>query len=220
MALEHIYQVTLAGNLRSQEIRNVFFYRDMTELSPSVALATDLRRAFAQSFLPVPAGTGFLDDMFSAEVTYTSVEVVNLSDPTALHTFLTNSSPGGLADLTSPFAAMGFRTNRVRTDIRRGQKRIAGVADTDYANGVLASGVQAPADALADLLGSDKTNSLDPLTTWRHVIVGRIKYISPSGRTAYRLPETDEELRYFDATQWEVRPNMTTQNTRKVGRGI
>lgn len=220
MAFEHAYQVVLSGSLRGQAIRNVFFYRDLTELAPTNSLASDLRMAFNEAFVPIAADQGVLDPMFSSEITYTSTEVTNLSNPTILDTALYSRSPAGLADLVSPFASLGFRTARVRTDIRRGQKRFAGVTDTMFVNGELAAGVLTQVNAIASLLEGDRIGVNDPLTSWRQIIIKRVKYTAPSGRTAYRLPENQSEYLFFDARPWEANLFMTTQNTRKIARGI
>lgn len=124
----------------------------------------------------------------------------------------------------SPVMGYGFRTSRVRTDIRRGTKRIVGVDEgqTD-GGGVLNSGGAAAAAAIADAMTvtleyTDEGNTL----SFAPIVVKKEPYI-PSGstQTAYRYYPTLAEQMDFIATGilWQPYPSVRSQTSRQYGRG-
>jgi hypothetical protein len=123
----------------------------------------------------------------------------------------------------SPTLAYAVTSNRVRTDVRRGQKRFAGVKEEFMdAGGVLS------ADALinlgyianemsATLTYDDEGNTL----TYTPCILGFDEYETPSGKTAYRKFATASEQLEHAAIgiDWQPVGTVRTQVSRQYGRG-
>lgn len=136
--------------------------------------------------------------------------------------------PAGLlsAEGLSPAIAYGLRTNRVRADIRRGQKRIAGVTESaSGAGGVLTPGTQAAVATIAARMSApivvdDSGNTV----TFIPCVVKKEKYLVPDSnppRFAYRYYEDEEEQLDNVATGviWQGYTQTRTQTSRQYGRG-
>jgi hypothetical protein len=101
--------------------------------------------------------------------------------------------------------------------MRHGYKRFSGIqdeavsGDSWYMTSTQAQALDALALKLDYALNTTGDGDLDAI----HVVVKRIKYTTPEGNTAYRLPENQGELVYYDvATATLLKP--TTQLTRKA----
>jgi len=132
--------------------------------------------------------------------------------------------PGGLTGSgATPAVSLGFKGSRIRTDIRRGMKRYAGVREEDMdAGGVVASAIQTALGLVADLLGEvleydDDGNTL----SYTPVVLGLEKYTTPSGHSAYRPYATEAaQLDHVAAGgTWSPYTTVRTQVSRQYGRG-
>lgn len=131
-------------------------------------------------------------------------------------------------DSGSPTLAVGFRTNRTRTDIRPGQKRFGGVNESVLdPGGVIKTGVIAPQmDPLATEMGAvlsydDSGNIL----TFSPCIVKKEKYEVPGSdpvRYAYRYYEDQAvgEANIMTSIIWSLKTQVRTQTSRQYGRGV
>lgn len=124
---------------------------------------------------------------------------------------------------TSPAIAYSLVSNRVRQDIRRGQKRLVGVSEELIEDGGIVSAGQIAvlinlAETMADTL--DYTASGDTIT-YVPAIVGKEKYVAPSGRDAYRYYATlaAQTAHLALSPVWSVRPYVSTQRSRQYGHG-
>lgn len=124
----------------------------------------------------------------------------------------------------SPAVATGFYSNRVRTDIRRGMKRFAGLSESDVGpGGVLAAGFAASTTFMANALGEaltydDEGNTL----TFVPAILGLEEYTTLAGNRAYR-PYATQSAQLSHVAQgvtWAVYPQARTQVSRQYGRGV
>jgi hypothetical protein len=124
----------------------------------------------------------------------------------------------------SPAVATGFYSNRVRTDIRRGMKRFAGLSETDCdAGGVLAAGFSASTTLMSNALGATLTYDDEGNTlTFVPAILGLEEYTTPSGKRAYRPYATQSaQLSHIaQGVTWAVYPQARTQVSRQYGRGV
>jgi len=128
---------------------------------------------------------------------------------------------GGEAYAT--FVAMGYRTNRVRTDVRRGMKRIVGVPELAFGDlGILNPAFAATANLVAtrmsDVLSYDdegNTISFSP------AVLGLTEYTTPAGNPAYRRYATVTEQLAHTATGvlWTTYAEARSQVSRQRGRG-
>ena len=123
----------------------------------------------------------------------------------------------------SPTVAFGWRTNRIRRDVRRGTRRIGGVSETLVTTGGNYTPAAAQAlDEIAALFSSvltydDEGNTL----TFTPCVLGREEYTTPSGRRGYRLHATETEQLTHSAIGVVWSPYLTTrtQTSRQYGRG-
>jgi hypothetical protein len=126
---------------------------------------------------------------------FQSCYVKNLYDPTDFveapyPATITGDASG---EACAPFMAYGFSSSRVRTDIRRGSKRIAGVVESSVdAGGVLSAGglaiVNSLAERLSEVLTYDDAGASLTLTP---AVLGFEEYTTPSGKRAYRKYATE-----------------------------
>jgi hypothetical protein len=217
MAFQDLYEFKLHSTYLGQSLLNIFHFEYVEGGTPSNAIAAELRNAFRDTFLTAIAD-GPLISRFSDALTYTSVEITNLSDPSVLVDQAWGTPQVGIVsgDDMPPYVCAVIRTGRLAGDIRRGQKRFAGVTETFQSNGIL---IQLFLDSLQDIC--DGLNSPIELAagagtrSYQSVIVKRVQYTTPGGKTAYRLPETSEEAIWYPATTWQPVINLSTQNTRK-----
>jgi len=221
-----LFEIVVVQTMFNQEIVNRWNYT-----STSTPAAVSMSFALAAAFGAIPLGTpGVLpaDSVFgkiraqtSQDLHYDEVIVKNIYSVTDFYTAPFSSLSGGFAEVSaSPFLAYGFRTNRVRSDIARGTKRLAGVAESQMAAG----GTIDPA-ALVILQGiADKmeesivyTDEGSPLT-FTPVIVQKQKY-TPVGSTkpAYRYYPTlaEQEAHLASGIQWQPYEQVRSQVSRQ-----
>lgn len=124
----------------------------------------------------------------------------------------------------SPAVAFGFSSSRVRTDIRRGMKRFAGVSEGMVTTGgIIRSDVVGELTAVSAKLSAaltydDEGNTL----TFVPAILGVEEYVTPSGNRAYR-PYATEAAQLAHIAQgiiWSHYNSVRTQVSRQYGRGV
>jgi len=125
---------------------------------------------------------------------------------------------------SAPFVAFGFRTNRVRTDIRRATKRLVGVTETDVSTGGVITSTRFTAlVALADVMSNNLTYTDEGQNlTFAPLVCKKQKYVSPSGKPAYRYFPTLSEQLDNSATSiiWQPYATVRSQTSRQYGRGV
>lgn len=126
-------------------------------------------------------------------------------------------------DTSATFVALGFRTNRVRTDVRRGMKRIAGIPETTFGDlGIVSAGALAGIDALAVNMSAvlsydDEGNTI----TFSPAVLGLVEYTTPKGKKAYkRYPTAALQLEHTaTGVLWSPYTEARSQVSRQRGRG-
>lgn len=159
--------------------------------------------------------------MLSTNFTMESLEAQSLGDPLDFHAAPPSNTAGVVSatENTSPFIALGVRFNRTRTDMHHGWIRFSGFREEAISGNVFTSTRLAQADVVAQRLTEFLLSPTLPPGGFYHTVVKRVKYITPGGKVAYRLPvEASEYVAYFPTT-YLVQSAVTTQNTRKPGRG-
>lgn len=223
-----LMEVVLRGELNGQQHVNRFNYIGAgTPAAVSMSFALTSAMGFIKVGAAFPAGTIFawMVGQLSTALTFSEVEVRNVYSVTDFYLtpFASGTAGTYAGEATSPTLAYGFRTNRVRTDIRRGTRRFGGVVEaTIGAGGVLAGGIGTSLDLVADLMSdvltyTDEGNTL----TFTPCVVKREGYETPSGGWAYRYMEDETEQLANVATSiiWAPYPNVRTQVSRQYGRG-
>jgi hypothetical protein len=112
-----------------------------------------------------------------------------------------------------PFVCYAFRKNRVSSAVRNGQIRIAGVSEGDQANGVVAGGMTAALNAVATLFQTTISFGGGQTALFQPRIFRAGRPAGPGG-VPPAVIQADFEI------QSVVYTRISTQNTRKFGRGI
>lgn len=209
MALNDVYQLVDVQGYDGQQILNVYFYQQRAAI-----LAGNIPQQLADTFEAT-----VLPDILSnqtSDITHTELRVTNLFNPAENTTSLI-SEPGanGSGDTGAPFVAAGFRLRQDNGALRNGAKRIAGLPDSYDTDGIISSPT-----AIAGLLavGAAMVLGLDAgivSNAFLPVIVGRIL---DGGN--YRLPENLGEAVIGTVLEALMNVNMTSQTSRKIGRGV
>jgi len=219
MALSDLWVLTLRGQLLNQDIVNVFTYHCDEPFNATTDGASDLIDGFIINVMLGATSNGLAGGNKAASLVYSEIEAYNLDEPTAFEIRLVNYV-GSSADEQSPsFLAVGYSSNKPRRDIRRGQKRIAGLTENQCANNALIAAVQTEWQNV----GNDMASVLPvgPLTgaTFTPCVIKRVKYVASSGNDAYRFPEPGEPDTHYLVTEWQLKTAITSQVSRKVGHG-
>lgn len=202
-------------------------------------LSTGIPAAVTRSFAVV-AALGFITgippdvgNVFTAwkatvntALEITEVQAKAVYSPTDFYTLpLAANNTGTVTGFVEPsFEAYGIQTNRVRSDIRRGNRRLSGVgAETVGGFGVIDSGhltiLQSLCDEFSNILTYDDEGNTISFTP---VVVSKEKYTTPSGKEAYQYysTELDQAMHLATGVAWIPKNVVTTQNSRKRGRGV
>lgn len=231
-----LYEVILQQTYFGQEIINRWNYISQgtpAAVTGSFALTSALGAIFDITAVPPAYPPDHLMRLIAGaqanDVVFDFVSVRNLYSVTDFYEtpFLNPLTGTGASESLSPINAFGFRTNRVRTDIRRGTKRLVGVtADTVQDGGVLTpttlTAILNPIAAkMSEVLEyNDEGNAL----TFTPAIFGRERYLpNPElpDRPAYRYYPTEVEQLEHVATGilWDVYPQVRSQTSRQYGKG-
>lgn len=225
-----LYEVVLEQRYFQQQVINRWNYVGTgtpAAVQPSFALLSAL--GFIGLSTTLDAGTlgAGIQGVQNGSVTFVqaTARAIYVDDDFYANPFLANTigGVGGLGDPLSPVSALGFRSSRVKQSIGRGYKRFVGISEGDLdSGGVLAAGAITRANILrtalnATLTYDDEGNTL----TFTPCIAQKVKYTTPSGKTAYKYYPTEAEQAPHNAIgiTWEIYQQMRTQNSRQYGRG-
>jgi hypothetical protein len=189
-----------------QQILNVYFYKQAATTSGNGAeqLVTSWIDQFLNNVL------AFQSD----DVTHLSVSAKNLFNDTEAYTELISSPGVGASNVLPTFNAVGFRLIGDNAAVRDGQKRFAGLDESAVQDGVItSSGYVTLLDGLAEALTLGLLVGLAP-DVFVPVVVKRIL-----DGTTYRLPENSGEAVLSNVLDALWNPEVTSQTSRKIGRG-
>jgi len=222
-----VYRATLFSTYAGQSCVNRWNY--ISSGSPggaSVSFGLASAMGFVAGFTPVGGGIfQRLQELQSTGVTYDEVQVENIYDPVDFYTlpFLAGENGDNPGENSSPFVAFGFRTSRVRRDIRRGYKRFVGVAESAIGlEGEIAAGAVPSMVALANAMSATLTYDDEGNTlTYVPVVLGLEQYTPASGKPAYRPYDTEAEqlMHVAQGFAWENYDYVRSQTSRQYGRG-
>lgn len=203
-----------ARNLNNVVIRNVFYYMLMD--APTVNYLGGLATEFQSAILAKMAATQPSDYVIE-ELIFTNLfagDVLNDSTPTPA--IGTRSVAGERAP---SFLAAQVLLTRENTRVRHGKKFFNLPMESDTIGDAISPATLTLLNTLAGALDS----SLNPggVDVFEPIIVGRVLYTTPSGRTAYRLPTSALEMgdRWSLIAPCRVIQRATTMNSRKFWRG-
>jgi len=161
-------------------------------------------------------------------VQFIEMTVRNVYGDTDFYTYPFQNEPlqGQYSDTMAPiFNAIGYRTNRVRQSIRRGQKRFVGVPEGQVSGGgqwdagYITGYLNPVAAAMSAVLSyDDEGNTL----TYAPIVVAKEQYIPDPARpdrVAYKYYDTEvEQLEHVaQGIVWSVRSYVSHQTTRRYG---
>lgn len=227
-----IMEVTLSYEYFGQECINRWNYL-ATGTPAAVSFSFALADAFGaiESAGSYPADTVLAEiaDMVSIEVTFNELAVKDVYSITDFYSvpFVVPLIGAATGDTFTPALAAGFRTNRTRSDIRRGTKRFAGIVEGDWSGGgaALAGTISDHLVPIATVMSDnleydDEGNTL----TFAPIIVGKERYVPDAAhpeRVAYRYYEDEEtQLEHImESIIWSYYSTIRTQTSRQYGRG-
>lgn len=209
MPLNTIYQVRARQQFGEggKELETVWFFDHTAGSGDATALAV----AFG-------AARGDLMNAFQTELIKNySIDVINLGD---LGDFasLPWFGTGALAqDTLPPFNAVGFTMKVDTRAVKKGSKRVSGLAETDVTNGkITGTATIANIELLRIAMGQEIVDASD---TWLPVVIKRVKEAVPGTTPTqykYRLPETNAELVVGEVVVVLTSPNVAHQVSRTL----
>lgn len=218
MAIDGLWEVTTHALLQNQQLNNVFYYVRDSDAVPNAGIPEENLEAYFRTTV-VPQ----MKLATSSAIDYRRVSVREIIPGFGFkeHVFAENNN-GAIAGEHFPvFVAAELYSPRRVGNIRAGFKRFGGIGEGSATNGVLIPTSLALFQQLATMLNAwvPIIEGVTEVGTLRPVIVKRVKFTNDQGRISYRLPETMAELEYATAA-YVPRENLTTQNSRKLGRGV
>lgn len=226
--LEAIVNQSYSGQLA---INRFHYVASGTPASVSLSFAL----LSAMGFIPDPTGaTTFAADTLadamencqSTAVRYVSAYARDLYSVTDFYEIPYPQTIEGdrTGEASSPVLAVGFYSNRVRTDIRRGMKRFVGVSESDVGSGgYWQPSFNASLEYMAEQLSATLTYDDEGNTiTFVPAILGLEEYTTPSGKRAYRpyATATAQLAHVAQGVTWSAYPAVRSQVSRQYGRGV
>ena len=227
MTLNDILMFIVFGTYAGQRWENAYFYR-----------VTLMGGSFVEGDFPSLV-QGWLDEyltvifnpqanLFSTGLSVVGARGENLFNVGGIGAYSLVNPIFGLNGTESapPQQAYGWSTPSLKRGMNSGQRRMAGCV-TEHVEGY---GYLSPAAAVAlnnmgAAMGEDMNITYgvnDSEVQIRPVIVKRVRTGAGTDEDPYeyRLPRQASEGVTYRANNWTVRPYVTTQNSRKYGRGI
>lgn len=211
MALTDFWEVKDNQQYQGKGILNVYHAKRIL----AGADAIDVADAFFTSILTL----NFLG-MQDSNVSRTTIEVVNLGDPTDFVSFDSSSKPGSdTADNPAGFNAAAIQFNRTRVDMKNGQKRWLMGNENDAVAGKWDAGFISQLGLVGDTLIDPWATDAAPLVdVCGYVILKRFCVVDEQEPCLkYRLPKTDPEIDGFHYAPvfFTIRDNVRSQVSRK-----
>lgn len=214
MTINDIYIVSVRSGAAGSEMLQDFAYTVTGAASPSDA--EEVRTAFIDQVV-----TAWVD-VIQFQTELTRFVTRNLFDPADWEEYIPAAPILGqrAGQALVLFAAAAFKSRKPTSSQQPARKRFGYLSEDDVQGGGLQNtlGYFAALDDLATELGSD----LAPISGnfYSPTIVKRIPYTTPGGNTAYRYPANLGEAVVFPALDWQWSSVVTSQVTRKAGRGM
>lgn len=225
-----LYELTLEGEYAGQQTINRWNYLSSGSLG---SVTGSFGLVFAAGFIPDGTPPAYNPDGLYAAIgalqvpsqKYIQVIAKNLYDPTDFYALPLPSNAAGTnnGEGMSPINAYGLRSTLVRLDVRRGTKRFCGVNEADSGSlGELTNGALELLDHVAMVMGEtllygDEGSSL----SFAPCILGKQKYTTPRGKTAYKKYATEAlQLEHLAVgIGWQSYKEVRSQTSRQYKHG-
>jgi hypothetical protein len=230
-ARKMLYELTLVTTYFNQFCINRWNYR-LT--GTPAAVSGSFALAFATGLLQTEVDGGFPFGSFANNIRTNLNEAVRFIEVTSRAIYSNTDfyaspispvkSGSVVGEGLPPFCAYGFKTNRVRTDIRRATKRFVGVTESDVSGGgVIVAGRLNALTALANAMTQPLTYIDEGQTlTFTPCVLRKQRYTTEAGTIAYRYyPTLTEQLNFTaESVIWQPYPTVRSQGSRQYGRGV
>jgi hypothetical protein len=226
-----LYEITLEQTYFGQQCINRWNYQSDTipgGVSGAFKLCVGMGFAPDTDIDPWGDGTvgGELRPLQNVAVTFVQVIAKNLYSVTDFFTYAFPTGTHGQAtgsDGLPPINAMGFTSDKTRSDIKRAQKRFVALSEGNVdAGGVLNPDFATQAQAIGDAMGDINVVPAGVGSiTFTPYVFGREKYVAPSGNDAYRYYATEaEQLDHIARiNEFTIKSTVRSQTSRQYGRG-
>lgn len=234
------YVVTIMGTCTGGAVMNqLSFLSDIDD--PTTTNAFGLLQALGYNpLLPTAPTVGtVLQRLLGAQTVLYQMQEIQVRSLTSVIDFITQPVTGAgwagaiavpAGDQVPSFVAARIRTNRVRTDIRRGTLSLTGgIEENIDAGDQWGVSYVALLQAACNALNAVKSYTIGSVTTvFRNAVFQKERYISRPGgpdlspRYAYRYYTDETEFLENTAVgvTWSPQAKVSSQNSRKIGRGI
>lgn len=210
MALIDLFQLVHTYQAFGVNCANIFH----AERANAGEGAQAINDAYANSILPI------YRLLQSDAYLNTSLTTFNLGDPLDFHTQDLAAAAGFRVGEDAPsFVSAGVRFPTLNRLVRSGQKRFAGILESDMFEGVLSAAAQTLVNNVADALIANWLASSDSHHVCNYVIVKReCEEVDPvTGKCVkYRLPEPPETPVFYTPNARQLNLDVTSQVSRKV----
>lgn len=210
MAFTDLYQIKDHQSFDGQALLNVY---QCEKLNPAFD-ADDVLFSYLDTVVPL------LLIIQPIVLTHTSFECQSVSDPLDFATGTITPNAGLLAgQALTNFTSAAIQFNRLRTDMKNGQKRWAAGTETQIAGNGWEAGFRTDLDDLGQVIINNWERDADPgVPVASYCIVKRVcETTDPAGKCiVYRLPEDQTEYVSYFPTSFIVRTNARSQVSRKV----
>ncbi len=200
-----IIEARVFQRLQGQQVLNVCHFEVLAEGS-GVATLTAFAQPFAELWYDTFSG------LQSNQLTYERVELLEVNG-IDIDVYAWGTPPAGVqgGEILGTFEAVSVQLIRGSRATRHGWKRFAGVTEPMALGGVLTGALQADYAAAASTVFNSVVSLVDPITPSRYINMRGI--IWGGNSPDYPLG------RYSDIIGVQVKNLISTQNTRKIGRG-
>lgn len=210
-----VYELVDVQALRGQQVLNVYFYQVReTFVTTRPTIAEVLANNWTGQILPD------LTAVQTEDLVHTSVRVRNLYNAADTFELLMSAAGDDSNPTDSNFDAYPFQMQGETHAVRKGAKRIAGVSDGANADGIVTDpATLALLDSIATSMSAPvQVGTLILTDTFFPVLVKRVRS-GVAGAYEYRLPETSGEGVVTTIINVLFDVLISTQNSRKIGRG-
>lgn len=229
-----VMEVALLARIDGEQVINRWNYiasGTPAAVSRSFALFAALGGLYTDS----PVDPGYPEDKLlwllanslHNSVVFEQISIMDVHSDTDFYEspFVQELKGGRGGDSLPPYDAISYRTNKIKKSVGRGFKRFAGINEGDQNLGRLGGGyIEAYAKPLAEEMS--KTLSYDDegnVVEFRPAVCSKNKIAVPDkpGKFQYKYWPTAAQQEEHSAigVVWAVQPNITTQVSRKRGRG-
>lgn len=198
-----LIQITSCSTIMSQQACNVFYFA-VAAWTGNMTIAEVLEYWDENHLKAV------IEDMVPALLPDT-ITWRNLDNTAEIVSVPMTSVGANTGDSAGPFVAFSARLYGGTAETRSGWKRFAGVNEAGVTNGELTSGTLALFQSALDVLFADVTAPTGPGSSADAWLINTIVGRTPTGELDLSRAQPIVDV--------VAQPRITTQNTRKVGRG-